>query len=526
MEEHRAAPSDPDKAESENRISKLESSLNACQEAYESLKAETAYLTLFVDAISDYAFVAFDRKGIVLRWNRGAERLTGWSAREILGQPCTLLFTPEDVAQNAHRRELELSAEKGYVEEDRWHARRDGSRFWGSGSLSAVRNEAGELVGFIKVMRDTTGRSEADRLLRESEERLRLFIENVTDYALLQVDTDARISGWNTGAERTFGYTEEEILGTPMRTLYLPEDADRGDAEKDLAFARENGRYEDARWLVRKDGSQLFGRWVTTPMWDEAGNLRGFAKVLRDETQRRNIEQQMKASLNEKHALLQEIHHRVKNNLQVITSLLSIQAARIENPEVSAVLADTENRVRAIAALHETLYSSQDLASIDFGTYLEQLVRDLVSFYWIDKKRLKVDVQVTDLVLDIGAAIPLGLIVNELVTNSLKHAFPEHKPGTLAVNLEYLQDTIQASAGQTLDEGLGQLTVRDDGVGLPQGIDFENTHSMGLHLVRLLVEQLRGELEVAVSEGTSVKIKFPLLQPGEGVNGNGTGSYS
>jgi PAS domain S-box-containing protein len=512
-------------SESETRISQLEEALADCQRTQESLKTEKAHFELFTDSISDHALIVLDTNGCVLRWNRGAERVMGWCTEDIVGQSWTVFFTPEDIAKGTARKELDSATQNGFSEEERWHVRRDGSRFWGSGSVSAVRNDTGELVGFTKVIRDATTHTEAARLLRESEERLRLFIENVTDYALFQVDTDARISTWNTGAARTFGYKEEEILGALMRTLYLPEHAAKGDAEKDLELSRENGRFEDARWLVRKDGTQLFGRWVTTPMWDEAGNLRGYAKVLRDETQRRKNEQQVRKSLAEKHALLQEIHHRVKNNLQVITSLLSIQAARMENPEVSAVLADTESRVRAIAALHETLYSSQDLGSIEFGTYLEQLVRDLVSFYCVDKNRLAVEIEATDLVVDIGQAIPLGLIVNELVTNTLKHAFPDSQPGRLEVELKYLRNSVDVNQGQTLDDGLGQLTVRDNGVGLPPTVKFEETPSMGLHLVNLLVEQLRGELKVDTAGGTAVTINFPLSKAMAGLDEYGSDSY-
>jgi PAS domain S-box-containing protein len=399
-------------------------------------------------------------------------------------------------------------------------------RFRTSGLLCAERNDANDIVGFTKVMPNMTGQKDAQEQLRESKERLRLFIENVTDYALFQVDTEARISSWNTGAARTFGYTEEEILGQQMRTLYPPEDAANGNAERDLELAREQGRFEDACWMVRKDGSRFFGRWVTTPMRDGTGELHGYAKVLRDETERRDAEQQMRASLAEKQALLQEIHHRVKNNLQVITSLLSIQASRIENPQVAAVLADTENRVRAIAALHETLYSSQDLASIEFGSYLQQLVRDLVSFYSVDRKRLQVTVTAEDLVVDIGQAIPLGLIVNELVTNALKHAFPGDRRGTLRVELGYVRSSIDAEQGQTLDEGLGRLTVQDDGVGMPPGLKFDETPSMGLHLVSVLVEQLRGTLEVETTGGTRITLEFPLAGLVSGFGEDGSNFYS
>src|SRR5215218_5561523 len=408
MEKERAESSPAEKTASETRILELEQELAACQKNCLSLDTEKAHFELFTNSVSDHAFVSLDANGVVVRWSGAAERLMGWQAQEVLGRPASVFYTPEDVAEGIPEWEQAEASQRGHLIEERWHVRHDGSRFWGSGSLTAVRNQAGDLLGFTKVMRDMTEHNGAHEMLRESEERLRLFTENVTDYALLQVDTEARISSWNTGAERTFGYPEEEILGEPMRILYQPEEAARGDAEKDLELARENGRFEDARWLVRKDGSRLFARWVTTPMLDQSGNLRGYAKVLRDETERRNTEQRMQASLTEKQALLQEIHHRVKNNLQVITSLLSIQAARAANPEVQTILADTETRVRTIAALHESLYSSDDLASIEFGSYLGRLVQDLASFYRIDESHVRIEVRAKELLVDIGQAIPLG----------------------------------------------------------------------------------------------------------------------
>jgi PAS domain S-box-containing protein len=460
---------------SEARISELEHELARLQQELAesrrnclSLETERAHFELFTDSIPDHAFVALDTDGRVVRWNGGAERLMGWRASDILGQSSAVFYTPEDVAQAVPERERAEASRRGHIEEERWHIRHDRTRFWGSGTLAAVRNQAGELIGFTKVMRDMTGHNRAQALLQDSEERLRLFIENVTDYALFQVDTEARISSWNTGAERTFGYTEGEIIGRPMRILYLEPDAARGDAERDLEIARESGRFEDARLLVRKDGSRLFARWVTTPMRDEAGGLRGYAKVLRDETERREAEQRLQGSLAEKHALLQEVHHRVKNNLQVITSLLSLQADRIRNPEVSAVIEDTENRIRAIAALHESLYKSRDLASIEFSSYVERLVRDLAHFFGIDENRLRIALHAEPLRVDIGQAIPLGLIVNELVTNTFKHAFPTGQAGSVEIHVKAVPATPEGDRARAAANMLGEIIVKDDGVGMPR----------------------------------------------------------
>jgi PAS domain S-box-containing protein len=328
--------------------------------------------------------------------------------------------------------------------------------------------------------------------LRESEERFRLFVENVTDYALVQVDPDRNISGWNTGAERSFGYTEEEIIGQPMSVLFRPEDTANGDVESDFQEALSVRRSECERWLVRKDDTTFWARWVTTPMYDDVGRLRGYAKVLRDETQRKQAEDQLRTALEQKKALVQEIHHRVKNNLQVISSLLSLQADRLENPEVAAVLQDTQTRVAAIAAIHEQLYASQDLSNIEFGPYVRRLVRGLFGLYGVNGDRIDLRLDAADIVLKVEQAIPLGLIINELVINALKHAFPQNRPGVITLSLT---DTPANAEGKSVPEGLVRLRVEDNGVGLVPDIDIHQAKSMGLTLVNLLVQQLRGTVE-------------------------------
>jgi PAS domain S-box-containing protein len=394
---------------------------------------------------------------------------------------------------------------KQSIEEERWHIRKDGSRFWGSGTLSVMRDSSGAVHGFVKVMRDLTIRKRAAEQLRDSEERFRLFVENVTDYALIQVDPERNISGWNKGAERSFGYSEEEIIGEPMNVLFTPEDVARGDPDNDFEKALAAGRSEYERWLVRKDGSRFWARWVTTPMYDEVGQLRGYAKVLHDETQRKDAQDQQRAALEEKNALLQEVHHRVKNNLQVISSLLSLQADRLDNPQTLAVLEDTQSRVAAIAAIHEQLYASKDLSSIEFGPYLRTLVRGLFGIHGAKKDRIALEVHTADVVLNVQQAMPLGLIVNELVINALKHAFPQNRPGVIAVSLTY---TASAVGGDAVQEDLVRLRVEDDGLGLPAGKDISQVQSMGFNLVNLLAQQLGGKLEVSRGSGLSVTVTF------------------
>jgi PAS domain S-box-containing protein len=470
------------------------------------LEREVDRLRLAMSNLRDYAIIGIDQQHLISSWSEGAQRMLCWDEQEVLGQPAGIFFTPEDVENGEPGRELEAAMRKQSIEEERWHVRKDGTRFWGSGTLSVMSDSSGVVHGFVKVMRDLTARRTAEEQLRDSQERFRLFVENVTDYALVQVDPERNISGWNTGAERSFGYTEDEIVGQPMTVLFTPEDVARGDPDSDFEQALAAGRSEYERWLVRKDGSRFWARWVTTPMYDEVGRLRGYAKVLHDETQRKEAQDQQRAALEEKNALLQEVHHRVKNNLQVISSLLSLQADRLDNPQTLAVLEDTQSRVAAIAAIHEQLYASKDLSSIEFGPYLRTLVRGLFGIHGAKKDRIALQVDTADVVLNVQQAMPLGLIVNELVINALKHAFPQNRSGVIVVSLTYA--AANGVGGDPMQADLVQLRVEDDGVGLPADKDMSQVQSMGFNLVNLLAQQLHGKLEVSRGSGLSVTLTF------------------
>ncbi|MFL6354752.1 MAG: sensor histidine kinase [Bryobacteraceae bacterium] len=470
------------------------------------LERQLERLRLAISNLSDYAIIGIDQQHLISSWSDGAQQMLGWEEQEILGRPAAVFFTAEDIANGEPNREFQAAMQQQSIEEERWHVRKDGDRFWGSGTLSIMHDSSGSVHGFVKVMRDLTARKRAEEQLRDSEERFRLFVENVTDYALVQVDPERNISGWNTGAERSFGYTEDEIIGQPMTVLFTPGDVARGDPDRDFDEALTAGRAEYERWLVRKDGSRFWARWVTTPMYDEAGRLLGYAKVLHDETQRKDAQDQQRKALEEKNALLQEVHHRVKNNLQVISSLLSLQAERLNNPQTLAVLEDTQSRVAAIAAIHEQLYASKDLSSIEFSPYLQRLVRGLFGLHGARKDRITLNVEAADVVLNVQQAMPLGLIVNELVINALKHAFPQNRSGAISVSLSFAR--ANGAGEDQVQEDLVRLKVQDNGVGLPPGKDISQVQSMGFNLVHLLVQQLHGKLEANSGSGLAVIVTF------------------
>ena len=332
--------------------------------------------------------------------------------------------------------------------------RPDGSERWFIDQGEVIRDDAGEPQYMAGACVDITERKQAEQELKESEERFRLFVNNVHDYALFQMNTEGRITTWNSGAERVLGYTAEEIIGQPSGRIFVPEDIAAGVPEREMHTSSTLGKAIDERWHLRKDGTRFWCNGVMTVMRDEAGRIRGFAKVMRDETDRRAANEQLKTSLNEKEALLKEIHHRVKNNLQVITSLLTLQSHAVADENVREMFDEACNRVRSIADIHELLYRSPDLAHVDFNTYLRQLAQHLLSFYRVDANRIRLEIS-SNVDLPLSEAIPCGLIVNELLTNSLKHGFPEPKSGTIQVSLNCGEDQCV-------------LEVKDNGVGFPR----------------------------------------------------------
>ena len=342
-----------------------------------------------------------------------------------------------------------------------------------------------------------------------SVDRWRIFRDSVPDFAFILVDLDGNITDWNAGAENLLWYTSDQMVGHSLNLIFTPEDREIGIPEQERAKAMALGRAEDERWHVRSDGSHFRASGTLTTLKDaEAAAILGFAKVLRDVTVREQEREQLERTLRERTTLVKEIQHRVKNNLQMIVSLINLQADRISDAGTLIALQETQNRVRAIAAVHESLYATQDFGTISLGPYLHHLLRDLRSLY-DSGNRIRVDLVSDDLALDIRDAIPLALISNELLSNSLRHAFPGGRHGVVTIRLRYVAASDRSTAPEE-----AELCISDDGFGLPEGAGFfEDSDSTGFELLRLLVAQLHGTMDVeSSSAGTSFRISFPLVK--------------
>jgi PAS domain S-box-containing protein len=278
---------------------KVTRDLSARREAEERFRQAEERFHRLVDAVTDYAIYMLDADGRVATWNPGAERIKGYTAAEIIGQHFERFYSPEDRLAGKPRRVLDMVRQTGHFEEENWRIRKDGSRFWASVVITAFKDDGGALVGFVKVTRDLTERRRSEEALRRSEERLRLLIENVTDYAIYLLDPNGMVSTWNLGAERMKGYSAQEIIGRSFACFFPDDDRAAGKPELELALAREQGRLEDEGWRIRKDGSRFWANAVLTPLRDHQQNLIGFAKITRDLSARREAEEQARNLLQE-----------------------------------------------------------------------------------------------------------------------------------------------------------------------------------------------------------------------------------
>ncbi len=257
---------------------------------------------LLVDAVLDYAIFLLGPDGEIRTWNTGARRIMGYTEEEVVGRKFTLFYGPDDLANRKPQQELEVAARDDRVEDEGWRIRKDGSPFWANTVISVLRNNDGTVRGFAKVTRDMTGWRDATETLRQSAEIFQLLVSSVRDYAIFMLDPEGNVATWNTGAQKIKGYTPQEIIGRHFSTFYSEEDIRNGKPARELEIARERGSVEDEGWRIRKDGSRFWANVVITAVHDERGRLRGFGKVTRDITDRKEAEETQRSLLAQREA--------------------------------------------------------------------------------------------------------------------------------------------------------------------------------------------------------------------------------
>jgi PAS domain S-box-containing protein len=374
----------------------------------------------------------------------------------------------------------------------------DGTERQIADSCAPIRGADGCVRGAVLVFRDVTESRLVEDALRESEERYRELVENANSI-IIRMDKEGIVTFFNEFAQRFFGYGEEEIVGRNVVGSIVPETDSSG---RDLCAMIRDITLHPERYMANenenmlRDGTRVWISWTNKPLFDSQGIVREILCVGNDATMRKQAEERISVALAEKVVLLKEVHHRVKNNLQVICSLLDLQSDYIIDEQSRSSFRESQDRIRSMALVHERLYESQDFASIDFAEYIRDLSTRLFSSYQADPGRITLTVDVGGIAMGIDKAVPCGLIINELVSNALKHAFPDNLSGEISVCFS-LDD----------DDWI-TLTVADTGVGIPTALDFKNTGTLGLQLVNMLTQQLNGQISMESTTGTAFTLRF------------------
>jgi PAS domain S-box-containing protein len=374
------------------------------------------------------------------------------------------------------------------------YLRRDGSRIWVSLNTRAVRGADGTMAFSEGTVEDITQRKLAEKALRESEEMFRNPVEqSPVGVFLVQ---DGIILYANPRVAEVAGYSRPEILGRPFDALIHPDDLPKVLEVIGRLLKGEVSAGEVEYRALRKDGS-VFAVQAYGSQMPFRGRAAVYGTII-DITERKKMEDQIRDSLREKEVLLKEIHHRVKNNMQVISSLLSVQSQNIRDESIRVLFKESQNRIRSIALVHELLYRSDNLDQIEYGEYLKKMVIPLFESYNVDERRVSIAIEAPEVMITIEKAVSCSLIVNELISNSLKHAFPGDRKG--AITIRFSLDP--AGSEYLLDYG-------DNGVGLPPDLDVKKLNTLGMRLIGLLTRQLDGNLELVPGEGTRFRISFP-----------------
>ena len=370
----------------------------------------------------------------------------------------------------------------------------DGIPRWWDVVITPIFGSDQEVRQLLVISRDITKQKQAAETLAKSEHLLR-EAQNYAHIGNWSLEADGVTSYWSEEIYRVMGLDPASLPGpVTLEKVAHPEDFPK--VRDSLTAALQEGLEHRMEYrVIRPDGEIRWAVCKGAPVYDDNGRIVRVLGIFQDITERRLAEERTRASLREKEVLLREIHHRVKNNLQVVSSLLSLQARQTKSEEASSVLKDSCRRIQVMAEIHNRLYRSSDLAQISFDSFLRSLAEDVIAAHQHEADQVHLDADLEPLTLNIDTAIPVGQIVSELVSNAVKHAFPERRSGNIQLRL-------------WRSDGKLNLHVQDDGIGLRAGQVPGSGNSMGLKVVQALVEQLEGDMAFDGKPGTGIHIRF------------------
>jgi PAS domain S-box-containing protein len=501
-------------------FSKITQDLTERRQNEERLRQSEERFRLIVEGAQDYAIFMLDPTGHVASWNAGAERIKGYRPSEIIGKHFSLFYPEEAIARDWPGQELREAIRLGRFEDEGWRVRKDGSLFWASVVIAALHDARGKHRGFSKITRDLTERRAAEDRLRQSEERFRVLLEGIEDYAIFMLDPEGRVTSWNTGAQRLMGYTPREIIGESLERFFTPEDIEAGRPKAELESARLNRRFQDQAWRVRKDGTRYWSDIVVTALNDGRGVLRGFAKVTRDLSERKRMEslEQQGRHLTEFLAMLA---HELRNPLAPIRNALAIMAMQGDtSPQIAWSREVLERQTAHLTRLVDDLLDVSRItrgkmrlqgATMDFHAAIQRAVEAVRPL--VDERRHRLHMKTAADPLPVnGDMTRLTQVVVNLLNNAAKYT-PAGGDITLETAIEG-DDVV--------------LRVKDTGVGMPEQLlervfdlfaqgertldRSEGGLGIGLTLARRIV-MLHGGTIVARSEGVGKGSEFIMRLP-------------
>lgn len=500
---------------------------------------------LMVQGVRDYAIFALDTEGNIITWNDGAQKIKGYAPGEIIGKHFSIFYTAEDLMNKKTEMELRVAKEVGKYEEEGWRVRKNGSVFWANVVITGLYNENNKLIGFSKVTRDLTERRENDERLRQSEERFRSLIEQVSDYGIFMMDNMGRIISWNEGAKRINGYTADEIIGKYFSIFYPEEEVLNGKPARELRIARAEGKYEEEGWRLRKDGTRFWASIVITAVYSNDGALIGFSKVTRDLTERKEAEQVIRES--------HESFRRLAGELKVTNDELSYINKELEQ-FTSIVSHDLQEPIRTIKSFLQLIDIKLDEGqrdelkkyinkSISAANRMKELILNLLHYSQLGKseasrdtisvdaligealQNLKsaVDSSNADIVVESeiqevqGDRIQLVQLIQNLLSNALKFTDATRPKVVIRAKKQ---------------NGHVQFSVTDNGIGMaPADLHksfeiFRRLHTkkdypgtgIGLAICKKIVDQHSGRIWPESAPGKGTTFYFTLYEADKQTN--------
>jgi PAS domain S-box-containing protein len=498
-----------------------------------ALPAADARFRLLIEAVTDYAIYMLDAAGMVASWNPGAERIKGYRAEEILGQHFSRFYTEEDRRTGLPQRALETAAREDRFENEGWRVRKDGTRFWAHVIIDPIRDPDGRLIGYAKVTRDLTEQRRARDALRESEERFRLLVQGVADYAIYMLDPTGHVTNWNSGAHRIKGYAADEIVGQHFSRFYTPEDREAGEPVKALQTAAREGRFEKEGWRVRKDGTRFRASVVIDRILDDRGEIIGFAKITRDITERMEVQKELEKA---REAFFQSqkmesigqltggIAHDFNNLLMAVLTSLELLRKRLpDDPRLTQLVDNaTQGAERGVGLIQRMLAFArrqelklEPLDAVRLVRGLEELLGRTLG------PSIAIEIRVRGPVRPANAdANQLELALINLAVNA-RDAMPDG--GTITIEIS--EKTPDPYEGLT-DDSYVCIAVSDTGEGMDAETLSRATEpffttkgvgrgtGLGLSMVQGFAEQLSGRLQLKSrkGEGTTAEIWLPVAE--------------